>query len=137
MTFPERLKQLRKEKGITQTQLAKDLNISGGTVAMWETGKRKPSFELLWDLADYFDKSADYILGTSDTPGHFRLNEEEIEILGLGEIQEEFVEILERFSKLDDYGKSTIRSILLSEYTRCFEQNTLGPGFKPAVILEP
>ena len=42
--FPERLKDLRKEKGMTQIELATALGVSSGTVAMWETGKRKPSF---------------------------------------------------------------------------------------------
>ena len=41
--FPERLKQLRKEKGLTQVTLAETLGVSKGTVAMWETGKRMPS----------------------------------------------------------------------------------------------
>ena len=44
--FPERLKDLRKEKGMTQIELATALGVSSGTVAMWETGKRKPSFEM-------------------------------------------------------------------------------------------
>ena len=35
--FPERLKQLRKEKGLTQVTLAETLGVSKGTVAMWET----------------------------------------------------------------------------------------------------
>ena len=43
--FSERLKKLRKENNMTQTELAKALGVSGGTVAMWETDKRKPSFE--------------------------------------------------------------------------------------------
>lgn len=37
--FPQRLKQLRKEKGLMQVTLAKTLGISKGTVAMWETGE--------------------------------------------------------------------------------------------------
>ena len=50
--FAERLKQLRKEKGMTQIDLAKAIGVSNGTVAMWETGRRKPSFELLEKLSD-------------------------------------------------------------------------------------
>lgn len=48
--FPERLKDLRKEKGMTQIELATALGVSSGTVAMWETGKRKPSFEMFEKL---------------------------------------------------------------------------------------
>ena len=62
----ERLKQLRAEKGMTQVQLAQMLGVSKGTVAMWETSKRKPSFEILSKLSDIFDRRMDYILGYSD-----------------------------------------------------------------------
>ena len=62
----ERLKQLRSEKGMTQVQLAQMLGVSKGTVAMWETSKRKPSFEILSKLSDIFDRRMDYILGYSD-----------------------------------------------------------------------
>ena len=47
MTFQERLKQLRKEHGMTQVQLAEKLGVASGTVAMWETGKRSPNFEMI------------------------------------------------------------------------------------------
>lgn len=41
------LKKLRKEKGITQEQLAEILNVSGRTVSRWETGKNVPGQEVL------------------------------------------------------------------------------------------
>ena len=50
--FAERLKQLRKEKGMTQIGLAEELGVSKGTVAMWETGRRRPQFETLADLCN-------------------------------------------------------------------------------------
>ena len=64
--FSERLKKLRKENNMTQTELAKALGVSGGTVAMWETDKRKPSFEMLEKLSEIFDKQLSYIMGTSE-----------------------------------------------------------------------
>ena len=54
--FPERLKQLRKEKGMTQIDLAKAIGVSSGTIAMWETGKRKPSFEMFDRLTEVFER---------------------------------------------------------------------------------
>ena len=41
MNFPERLKYLRKYYGYTQSTLAEKLGVTQGTVAMWETGKRR------------------------------------------------------------------------------------------------
>jgi transcriptional regulator with XRE-family HTH domain len=47
MTVADRLKELRKENNITQSELANMLDMAKGTVAMWEMGKRNPSFEAL------------------------------------------------------------------------------------------
>ena len=66
--FPERLRELRKIKGITQIALSEQLNVSKGTVAMWETGDRLPSIELIVALADFFDVTIDYLWGRSDDP---------------------------------------------------------------------
>ena len=60
--FAENLKNLRKIKGITQTQFATEFNISSGTIAMWETGKRMPDSETLKRIAQYFNVSIDYLL---------------------------------------------------------------------------
>ena len=45
-THEEKLKALRKQKGLTQTQFAIDFNIATGTIGMWETGKRQPDYNL-------------------------------------------------------------------------------------------
>ena len=47
------LKKLRKEKGITQEQLAEILNVSGRTVSRWETGNNMPDISILVDIGDY------------------------------------------------------------------------------------
>ena len=51
----EFLKQLRKEKGITQEQLAERFYVSGRTVSRWETGSNLPDLSILVELADYYD----------------------------------------------------------------------------------
>ena len=60
--FAENLKNLRKSKGLTQVQFAQIFQISSGTIAMWETGKRMPDTETLKRMAKYFDVSLDYLL---------------------------------------------------------------------------
>ena len=65
--FAEKVKLLRKTRGITQAQFASEFNISNGTIAMWETGKREPDFVTIRRLADFFDVSLDYLLGDSET----------------------------------------------------------------------
>ena len=49
------LKELRKEKNLTQEQLAEVLNVSGRTVSRWETGSNMPDLSILVELADYYD----------------------------------------------------------------------------------
>lgn len=61
--FPERLKNLRKEKELTQTQLAKMIGISRGALSLYETGKREPDYCTLQKFADFFNVSTDYLLG--------------------------------------------------------------------------
>jgi len=61
-----RLKDLRKEKGIGQIQLADELNIDKSTIAKYETAVSAPSAQMLVILAKYFEVSVDYLLGLVD-----------------------------------------------------------------------
>ena len=51
------LKELRKEKGLTQEQLAEKLNVSGRTVSRWETGSNMPDIGMLVVIADLYEVS--------------------------------------------------------------------------------
>ena len=51
----EFLKELRKEKGITQEQLAEQLNVSRRSVSRWETGSNLPDVDILIEMADYYE----------------------------------------------------------------------------------
>lgn len=61
-----RIGELRKEKGMTLKQLAEKFELRDNTLSQYETGKRKPSVELLFLLADYFDVTIDYLLKLTD-----------------------------------------------------------------------
>ena len=50
--FGSRLRTLRKEAGITQTELAEKLNVHLQTVSKWERGLSEPDFSLFGELAD-------------------------------------------------------------------------------------
>lgn len=49
------IKELRKEKGLTQEQLAEQLNVSRRTVSRWETGSNMPDLDVLIEMADYYE----------------------------------------------------------------------------------
>ena len=58
-----RLIELREEKGLSQNQLSKELNISQAAISKWEAGVSKPNIDCLITLADFFGVSTDYLLG--------------------------------------------------------------------------
>ena len=60
-----KIKELRKEKGLTQLQLAIALNLDQTTISKWEVGKALPDTSMLTQLASFFDVSTDYLLGLS------------------------------------------------------------------------
>ena len=61
--FKERLKELREEKGLNQTEVAKAVNLTQTTISGYEIGYREPDFQTLKKLCDFFEVSAGYLLG--------------------------------------------------------------------------
>lgn len=61
MYFSVRLKKLRTEKGLSQEELAKMLNISRTSVTNYELGRNKASAEILSKLSEIFNCSLDYL----------------------------------------------------------------------------
>jgi transcriptional regulator with XRE-family HTH domain len=57
------IRELRKQKRLTQAELAKVMSVSQQTVGAWETGRAIPGSDTLGDLADLFNVSTDYLLG--------------------------------------------------------------------------
>lgn len=66
MEFKQRLKELRTEKGVTQIQIAKIVNMSKMAISHWEKGNSEPSIEQLKILANYFDVTVDYLIGFTE-----------------------------------------------------------------------
>lgn len=48
------IKELRKEKGLTQEQLAEQFGVSRRSVSRWETGNNLPDLDILVEMSDYF-----------------------------------------------------------------------------------
>ncbi|WP_312644726.1 helix-turn-helix transcriptional regulator [Hydrogenoanaerobacterium sp.] len=71
----ERLKELRKIKGLTQSQLAQQLGVSASAVGMYEQGRREPDHETLAKLCGFFRVSSDFLLSTGAPAQQKDLNE--------------------------------------------------------------
>lgn len=71
ITFAMRLKELREQKRLNQTELANLLKVSNGSISKWERGDRQPDYETLENIADTFNVTIDYLLGRSDSKQEF------------------------------------------------------------------
>lgn len=102
--FHKRLISLRKDKKLTQHELAKQLGITRSALSQYELGNRQPDYETLEKIAQYFHVSIDYLLGRTNDPN---LKEQEIQFTFKGkplddELRELLTIILERLEKADE-----------------------------------
>lgn len=63
-----RLRELRKQRGVSQLKLAMDLNMNQNSISRYETGEREADYRTLIAFADYFHVSLDYLLERTDDP---------------------------------------------------------------------
>ncbi|MCL2367648.1 MAG: helix-turn-helix domain-containing protein, partial [Oscillospiraceae bacterium] len=87
MEFKDRIKALRVERNMTQSQVAAMLGKSEGAVRAWEIERSKPDIDTLIILAEYFKCTTDYLLGLSD----YRNSEEKKEIESLSKDLDEVI----------------------------------------------
>jgi len=137
MTLGQRIKKLRKQNHMTQTDLAQTLGVTKGTVSTWETNSRNPGFETLMKMCDMFSVNLDYLMGRSDDPTPSEMTDEEKDSLARDTVSEELTEYALKYVRLDEYGRSAVESIIQAEYRRCRAENTLldGSGFKVSVRI--
>lgn len=112
MFIGTRLKKLRKEKGLTQTELGSMLNVTKVSICCYEKNVRVPSLETLEDISNIFGLSCDYFLGKDipgvreDTPDYaFYISKEEMDFLKLLRLNKDL------YSKLNSDPKRLIELI--------------------------
>ncbi len=62
MEFYEKLQELRKNRGLTQEELAQELHVSRTAISKWESGRGYPSIDSLKDISNYFSVTVDNLL---------------------------------------------------------------------------
>lgn len=72
--MPNRIRELRKEKRITQLQLSIELGVTQETISAYEHGKHLPSLAALIKMSEIFHTSMDYIMGLSSADNHNNSN---------------------------------------------------------------
>lgn len=72
MDYADRIVSLRRERGLTQKQLASDVNLSEIGIQSYERRVRKPAYDALVSIADLFNVSIDYLVGRSNNPARLQ-----------------------------------------------------------------
>ena len=112
MEFSERLKDLRKQAGITQVDVAEKLGISQPAYASWERGVKKPTQENLVKIAQILNVSVDYLVGNSEEKTDeldniellFRMNSKGLTEAEKAVFKKELIEFMEERKKAFDKG---------------------------------
>lgn len=67
MKFNDKLRNIRLQRGLTQTELAERLQTSQSSITSWENGRREPDFRTIQRLADFFNVPITALLPSDDT----------------------------------------------------------------------
>lgn len=76
--FSERLKYLRRRKGITQMELGRFLGYRDTTISNYENAVHQPDYDTLIQIAEYFDVSIDFLIGFEEENPDYSLEEMEL-----------------------------------------------------------
>lgn len=83
----ERIKELRKARGMNQKALAEAVGATQGAVSQWELGIAEPRGRQIARLAEALDVSADYLLGRTEVPNIYKLRAPMLETLAAHETE--------------------------------------------------
>lgn len=113
--FVNILKDLRTKKRISQGQLANAIEVSPGNVSDWETGKSKPGYTALCQLARFFEVSADYLLELDVNTGVSKISN----LLCDGKpLTESEVDLIAMYRILDSRDKEDVFDFLNLKYQK-------------------
>lgn len=100
MKFSLKLKELRENRGLTQRDLAQALNISKGSVGMWESTDRIPNSKRLQQIANYFKISMDELIGREDfTPAERAAGLSETRKMNVTPIEDDLLYVFRQIGK--------------------------------------
>lgn len=102
MEFKDRLKILRKQKNITQGDLAQILNYGYTAISNYESGRNEPSITDLKKIAEFFDVSMDYLMCVNDIKNPYKPGDENAP-------DDDF---LNKYASLSVEGKAEVKSYL-------------------------
>ena len=125
--FSDLLKSLREQKRISQTQLAKEIEVSAGNISDWETGRSKPGYVALSALARFFGVSADYLLELDEAPVKTGVDLERVKLeQGLScdgsPLKAEEADLIAMFRLLPSYEREDLFDLIYFKYKKHVEK---------------
>lgn len=133
----ERLKDCRKRLELTQQEVAEKLGVTSASISSWESGARRPDFEMLTSISKLYDVSFDYLLGKTSIKNNAL--KEALNKLG-NAVSAKYESIIEdavvNFLSLDPYGQNAVMNLIENEIERCQEQETIGDPAKYQVMIK-
>lgn len=115
-----RIRELRRAKGITMKQLGIAVGLAESTISQYENGKRQPDNETLVKLSNFFGVTVGYVLGAEkSTPAEAGKRAENDINLTKAEL-----DMIMKFRRLDDRGRSAVLNALDHEYTALAGEET-------------
>ena len=106
MTFGNRLKQARENKGYNQKQFAERLGVTPARLNYWEKDKREPDVAIIKQIAQSLDVSSDWLIGNNIISSEIELTAAE-------------KQHIKKYRSLDHYGRKAVDSVLDIELERC------------------
>lgn len=132
----ERLKTCRKNHDMTQQEVADKLGVTSASISSWESGARRPDFEMLDNLSKLYDVSFDYLFGRINTV--VANSNETLDNFGKA-VSAKYDAMMEDsvmdFLSLDAYGKIAVMKLIENELERCGKQNTLEDSKDYTVVV--
>lgn len=123
--MPNRIRELRKQKGITMKQLGASVGLAENVISRYETGKRQPDNDTLLKISKYFGVTVGYLLGAEEnekmptangeqkiSDSRFIPADHEITF----SLSRDELEVIEKYHCLDERGKSAVMAVLNHEY---------------------
>ena len=110
----ERMRQLRKEVGLGQVDIAEKLGVDPNTVSKWELGQQNPKDVYIYKLTQIYNVNVEYLLGETDKREHPLTDEETAEIVEAEEreiLENAIKHFLDLSKESQDYVRLTIVAV--------------------------
>lgn len=132
----ERLKACRKALLLTQQNVAEKLGVTSASISSWESGARRPDFDMLYNLGKLYNVSFDYLFGRVDSVVAYNANTmDKLEETIATKVDTSMEYAVIDFLSLDEYGRVAVMKLIENELERCKKQNALNNSESYTVVV--